>query len=74
MKVSPLKAIRLRCLDCCGDSAMEVRLCPAITCPLYPFRFGKNPNRAGIGPRNPDFSAKNPVSTDENPGQDATPT
>lgn len=46
---TPLKAIRLKCLDCCCGSAHEVKLCPASSCPLYTFRLGKNPNRAGIG-------------------------
>lgn len=43
---SPLKAIRLFCIDCCGGSSNEVKLCPAKKCSLYPFRFGKNPFRA----------------------------
>ena len=40
---SPLKAIRAKCLDCCCDSANEVKLCTAAKCPLHEFRFGKNP-------------------------------
>lgn len=44
-KRSPLKAIRQKCLDCSGGSWHEVSLCWAETCPLYPFRFGKNPFR-----------------------------
>lgn len=43
--MNPLKAIRLKCLDCCGDSYKEVELCPVSQCNLYPFRFGKNPFR-----------------------------
>jgi len=39
---SPLKAIRKNCLDCNGN-AQEVKLCPCTNCPMYPFRFGKNP-------------------------------
>lgn len=39
------KAIRAYCLDCCGGSANEVKLCPAVECELHDFRFGKNPNR-----------------------------
>lgn len=42
---SPLKAIRLKCLDCSYNSSNEVRLCPVTDCILYPFRFGKNPFR-----------------------------
>lgn len=47
--MTPLKAIRLKCLDCCCGSAKEVKLCVCPDCSLFPFRFGKNPNRAGIG-------------------------
>ena len=43
--ITPLKAIRLKCLDCSGDSADEVRKCVIPHCPLYPFRLGKNPFR-----------------------------
>lgn len=43
---SPLKAIRFFCLDCCGGSSNEVKLCTAPNCALYHFRFGKNPFRA----------------------------
>jgi hypothetical protein len=46
---SPLKAIRNHCLDCSDNSAHEVKLCLVEQCNLYPFRFGKNPNRAGLG-------------------------
>ena len=47
-KVTPMKAIRLKCLECSG-SAHEVKLCSAEKCPLHCYRFGKNPSRAGIG-------------------------
>ena len=33
-------AIRAKCLDCCGGSAHEVRLCPCSKCALYRFRLG----------------------------------
>jgi len=42
---SPIKAIRAKCLDCCCGQKEEVKLCPATSCPLYPFRLGKNPFR-----------------------------
>ena len=48
-RVSPLRARRLKCLDCCNGSAQEVRLCTAINCPSWPFRMGKNPWRAPLG-------------------------
>lgn len=42
-RVSPLRALRLKCLDCCNDSAQEVRLCTAVDCASWPFRLAKNP-------------------------------
>ena len=47
--LTPMKAIRAKCVDCCCGQIQEVRLCPASSCPLYPYRMGHNPNRAGIG-------------------------
>lgn len=39
-----LKAIKLKCLDCCGGVWKEVQECPAKdTCFLHPYRLGKNP-------------------------------
>ena len=43
-KLTPMKAIRAKCLDCSNGSAHEVKLCPVTGCPLYPFRGGHNPN------------------------------
>ena len=40
---TPLKAIRLKCLDCCPDQAQEVRQYPVGECTLYPYRFGRRP-------------------------------
>ena len=42
-RISPLKAIRLKCLECCCGSSNEVKLCPCTNCSLYPFRDGHNP-------------------------------
>lgn len=52
--LSPLKAIRAKCLDCCAEQPSEVRLCPSEKCPLWPYRMGHNPNRKGIGGFKPD--------------------
>lgn len=38
-KLSPVRSIRLKCLDCSGGYTQEVRGCAVVTCPLYPFRF-----------------------------------
>lgn len=42
-RMSPLQALRLRCIDCCAGSINEVRLCPAVACASWPFRLGSNP-------------------------------
>lgn len=44
-KTNPVKAIREKCLDCCCSSYLEVEKCTVEKCPLFPFRFGKNPFR-----------------------------
>ena len=45
MKVlTPVKAIRAKCLDCMCGQANEVKICPIEDCSLYPYRFGTNPN------------------------------
>lgn len=43
--LTPLRAIRQKCLDCSGGSVTEVDRCVIKDCPLYPYRKGKNPNR-----------------------------
>ena len=47
--LTPIKAIRAKCLDCTCDQPQEVRLCPVTGCSLYPYRMGHNPNRKGVG-------------------------
>ena len=45
--LTPIKAIRAKCLDCSCGNPYEVEKCVIPKCPLYPYRMGKNPNRAG---------------------------
>jgi hypothetical protein len=47
--MTPLRAIRLKCVDCSAGEVKRVRECPITSCALWPFRLGHNPNRAGIG-------------------------
>lgn len=46
------EAIKLKCLDCACGQLKEVRLCPVIKCPLYPYRLGtlraKNEKGGGV--------------------------
>lgn len=45
MNKNPVKAIKEKCLDCCGGMMNEVRECPSTQCPIWAFRLGKNPYR-----------------------------
>jgi hypothetical protein len=47
--LTPMKAIRTKCLDCMRGQVNEVRLCPITDCSLYPYRMGHNPSRKGKG-------------------------
>ena len=44
--LSPLKSIRANCIDCMCGSKKEVRLCPSVDCPLFPYRLGRYPEGA----------------------------
>ena len=52
---NPLRAIRLKCLDCCGNQSAEVRECPVYLCPLWPYRMGHRglPPGSWLSPANP---------------------
>ena len=41
--MTPMKAIRAKCIDCCCGEKKEIRLCPIERCPLWPYRMGKRP-------------------------------
>ncbi len=58
MQISPIKAIRKKCLDCMGNQAQEVRACPMPECSLWTFRLGINPN-CGNNAQNPFLQPKN---------------
>ncbi len=47
--LTPLRAIRKKCLDCSAGSRIEVRQCSVLDCPLYLYRMGSNPKRKGVG-------------------------
>lgn len=47
MKVlSPLRAIRKKCIDCCCDSTKSIKFCEIADCTLWPYRFGVRPSTA----------------------------
>ena len=40
-RLTPMRAIREKCLECCGGITSEVRLCTMPDCALWPYRAGK---------------------------------
>ena len=67
--MTPMKAIRLKCLDCCCESSAEVKICPSQDCPLWAYRSGHNPARAGVSRK--DFNAKQANSTPDTEAKEA---
>ena len=43
VNLTPMKAIRLKCLECANFQWSEVRDCNILDCALYVYRFGRNP-------------------------------
>jgi hypothetical protein len=62
-KVSPMKAIKAYCLDCCCGSAREVKLCSCPNCPLFLLRTGRQ-STAGVVTEEPtpDKPVKKPAA------------
>lgn len=44
-KLTPIKAIRAKCLDCACGQFSEVRECPVTGCPLWEYRMGHRPKK-----------------------------
>ncbi len=42
--MTPVQAIRAKCIECCCGFLAEVKECQIKDCALHPFRMGKNPN------------------------------
>ncbi len=43
MSMTPIQAIRKKCLNCSNGQYVEVRNCPANDCSLWEYRLGKRP-------------------------------
>ena len=48
IQTNPVKVIREKCVECCCGNMAEVARCPAVKCPLHPWRMGKNPYRKKV--------------------------
>ena len=62
-RLTPVRAIRKKCLDCCGGSRKLIRECEIHDCPLWPYRLGKRPTPDGA--IQPNHSAHNDVTSSE---------
>lgn len=47
-KLTPMKAIRAKCLDCCNGQIKEIRECPVKKCALHRYRSGHRPKAEEI--------------------------
>lgn len=47
MVLTPIKAIRKHCINCCGDQIKEVKFCQVKDCALFPYRMGHRPPKEG---------------------------
>jgi len=48
--LTPMKAIRQKCLECCCGSSTEVARCHIHDCTLWPLRSGKTGNKRSMTP------------------------
>jgi len=46
-QMTPLKAIRAKCLECCCGHPKDVKHCEFTKCTLYHYRLGKDMKRKG---------------------------
>lgn len=45
MILTPVKAIRAKCIECCAGQIYEVKHCTVTKCALYPYRMGHRPKK-----------------------------
>lgn len=51
-RLTPVKAIRAKCLECSNFQQKEVRECPVKKCALYGYRMGHRPKDEEIPVKN----------------------
>ncbi len=49
--MSPLNAMRARCVDCCAGEPNGFADAPSLCCPSWPYRMGTNPWQAPLSAR-----------------------
>ena len=51
--LTPVKAIRLKCMECSNFQYSEISNCPIADCALFPYRLGTNPTMQGRNKNKP---------------------
>ena len=46
--LTPMKAIRAKCMDCSNFQNSEVKACTDVDCALWPYRLGHRPVKTTI--------------------------
>lgn len=46
--ITPIKAIRAKCLECTEGQTVYIRLCSAVGCPLWDCRMGSKPTSSPL--------------------------
>jgi len=59
--LTPMRAIRAKCIDCCCGSVYEPARCTALRCPLHPYRNGKRPK--GYPDTTEDIESNSPLAS-----------
>ena len=49
VRLTPMRAIRRKCLDCTAWQPVEVRLCASTLCALHAYRMGRTPTGDDVG-------------------------
>jgi hypothetical protein len=47
-ELTPMKAIRQKCMECSNWQYSEVRDCHIEDCALWPYRMGRNPTHTAV--------------------------
>lgn len=50
--LTPIKAIRAKCIDCSCSQISEIRDCQITSCSLHPYRMGKRPTKSDSETKN----------------------
>lgn len=51
-RITRAQAIKMFCLECCGDQYNEVKSCPAKRCPLHRYRLGREEGEDRVTKKN----------------------